>query len=109
MAPPAASRATQEAARGEADPRWRAGPVSFATGPDERWIRGGFVLLLALVAGWALIFLRGRPEPGRLARPRLVVAIVVDQLRADYLDRQAAGFLPPGTGGGDAGGFAYLR
>jgi predicted AlkP superfamily pyrophosphatase or phosphodiesterase len=37
------------------------------------------------------------------------VVIVVDQLRPDYLDRFVGLFLPPGQGGGDAGGFRYLR
>ncbi len=42
-------------------------------------------------------------------KPRLVVTIVVDQLRADYLDRFNSLFLPPGRGGRDAGGFRFLR
>lgn len=43
------------------------------------------------------------------AKPRLVVTIVVDQLRADYLDRFNELFLPPGRDGRDAGGFRFLR
>jgi predicted AlkP superfamily pyrophosphatase or phosphodiesterase len=72
-------------------------------------VRATFFLLLTLIAVWWVAALPGVLPPGRGARPRLVVVIVVDQLRADYLDRQAASFLPPGEIGGDAGGFAYLR
>lgn len=42
-----------------------------------------------------------------LARPRLVVLISIDQLRADYLTRFADLYLPAETRGG-AGGFRYL-
>lgn len=45
-----------------------------------------------------------QPQP----RPRLVVTIVVDQLRGDYLDRFSDLFLPPGNGK-TAGGFRFLR
>ncbi len=44
-----------------------------------------------------------------MEKPKLVVSIVVDQLRADYLDRYEDLFLVPGKDGRDAGGFRYLR
>lgn len=44
-----------------------------------------------------------------LSRPRLVVTIVVDQLRADYLDRFNDLFLPPGKSRRETGGYRYLR
>ena len=47
--------------------------------------------------------------PGAAARPRLVVTIVVDQLRSDFLDRFNDLFLPPGSSNAEAGGFRFLR
>ena len=41
-------------------------------------------------------------------RPRLIVLIAVDQLRADYLPRLREKFLPPYAGGGRVGGYRYL-
>lgn len=41
-------------------------------------------------------------------RPRLVVLVAVDQLRADYLPRLRDKFLPPYAGGGRVGGYRYL-
>ncbi len=46
---------------------------------------------------------------GSPSKPRLVVTIVVDQMRADYLDRFNDLFLPPGDSNGEAGGFRFLR
>ena len=61
----------------------------------------GAVLSLALISSNA----NAAPAP----KPRLAVVIVVDQLRADYLDRFNDLFLPPGKSGRDAGGFRFLR
>ncbi len=57
----------------------------------------------------ALTALANTAQAQTAKRPRLAVVIVVDQLRADYLDRFDDLFLPPGTSGRDAGGFRYLR
>jgi predicted AlkP superfamily pyrophosphatase or phosphodiesterase len=43
-----------------------------------------------------------------LKKPKLVVAIVIDQFRADYLTRFASRFLPAQQSGGAVGGFQYL-
>lgn len=48
------------------------------------------------------------PAPAAPKRPRLVVEIVVDQMRADYLGRFDDLFLPAGNGQ-NAGGFRWLR
>ena len=42
-----------------------------------------------------------------LAKPKLVVVVVIDQFRADYLTRFEKRFLPAGRGSG-VGGFRYL-
>lgn len=42
-------------------------------------------------------------------RPRLIVAIVMDQFRADYLTRFESRFLPARTQKGELGGFEYLK
>lgn len=41
-------------------------------------------------------------------RPRLVVAIVIDQFRSDYLTRFPSRFLPATKTGGEVGGFQFL-
>ena len=41
-------------------------------------------------------------------RPKLVVVIAVDQMRADYLTRFRSRFLEPELPGGKPGGFRYL-
>lgn len=41
-------------------------------------------------------------------RPKLVIMLVIDQFRADYLLRFENRFLPPKVKGGDVGGFGYL-
>ncbi len=40
--------------------------------------------------------------------PKLIVLIVVDQLRSDYLTKFSSRFLPPQTAGGEMGGFNFL-
>ena len=55
------------------------------------------VALLAAAAAWQSGRApRPRPRPAAGARPRLVVAIAVDQLRADYMDRFRPFFGPSG-------------
>ncbi len=41
-------------------------------------------------------------------KPKLVLVIVIDQFRADYLSRFSERFLPPFQKNGDVGGFRYL-
>lgn len=48
-----------------------------------------------------------KPASRQPARPKLVVVLVIDQLRPDYLTRFRALFLPPRTADGP-GGFNYL-
>lgn len=43
------------------------------------------------------------------ARPRLIVMVVIDQLRADYLTRFHARFMPPTQKSGAPGGFRWLQ
>src|SRR5262245_18788528 len=87
----------------------RAGRLfAFAMSGFEARVRIVFVGVLVLLAGVAVAVLAGSEATRSLPRPRLVVLLVVDQLRRDYLDRHADFFLPPGNQGGDAGGFAYL-
>ena len=50
-------------------------------------MRTAVALLVAAVAGTAATAAAQAPSPAAGARPRLVVAIAVDQLRADYMDR----------------------
>lgn len=65
------------------------------------------VLCAVLMAATGVpVVAHAAPSPAK--RPRLVVTIVVDQMRADYLDRFDDLFLPPGRGR-TAGGFRYLR
>ncbi len=47
-------------------------------------------------------------EASRRRRPRLVVVVVFDQLRADYMARFGERFLPPRGESGEPGGFRYL-
>ena len=64
-------------------------------------------LIIFAVAALSLLASATQAQPAK--RPRLAVVIVVDQLRADYLDRFGDLFLPPGKSGRDAGGFRFLR
>lgn len=48
------------------------------------------------------------PPTGIPARPKLVVALVIDQFRADYLLRFSDRFLPAKGKGDEVGGFRYL-
>jgi predicted AlkP superfamily pyrophosphatase or phosphodiesterase len=65
--------------------------------------RAALSLAVATISAAAL------PAQAQSPRPRLTVVIVVDQMRADYLDRFGSLFLPPGKSGRDAGGFRFLR
>src|SRR3954463_14273387 len=47
---------------------------------------------LALGPGLTLTFLAGSPARAAVDRPRLVVLLVVDQMRADYVDAFASGW-----------------
>jgi len=59
-------------------------------------------VLIFTVPGAAL---SATPTP----KPKLVVVLVIDQLRADYLTRFASRFLPAVSKGGKLGGFEYLK
>jgi hypothetical protein len=48
------------------------------------------------------------PASAAKARPRLLLVLVFDQMRADYLLRFESRFLPARTAGGGVGGFRYL-
>ncbi len=63
----------------------------------------------AILAGAVFSLLPAVAHAQAAKRPRLTVVIVVDQLRADYLDRFNDLFLPAGKSGRDAGGFRFLR
>ena len=63
----------------------------------------------AIIAGAVFSLFPVVAQAQAAKRPRLTVVIVVDQLRADYLDRFNDLFLPAGKSGRDAGGFRYLR
>ena len=62
-------------------------------GPKETYLRrlGSTLLLIALGLSTAIV--HARPQP---RRPKLVVVIVLDQFRADFLDRFAPYFGPDG-------------
>lgn len=60
--------------------------------------------LLAAVLALLLPLAASAQEP----RPKLVVVVVVDQLRADHLTRFAPWFLPARAADGKPGGFRYL-
>ena len=64
------------------------------------------VVLLLLLALPSL----ARIDAGRFLdqRPRLVLVVVIDQFRADYLTRHLARFLPARGKGGEPGGFRAL-
>ena len=67
-------------------------PASTSSSRDTRIAGGALRRLLALLLG---IGLAGLAQTVRAETPRLVVAIVVDQLRYDYLER-FSGLFPPG-------------
>src|SRR3954469_23177567 len=48
------------------------------------------------------------PAAAYKTRPKLVLAIVFDQFRADYLTRFRTRFLPAKKSNGEVGGFEYL-
>lgn len=67
------------------------------------------ILLLALALSGPLLGQVPRAGAAPLAkRPRLIVVLVIDQFRADYLTRFESRFLPPKGAGGSLGGFRYL-
>jgi predicted AlkP superfamily pyrophosphatase or phosphodiesterase len=49
-----------------------------------------------------------RAAPPIITRPKLVVLLVIDQFRADYLLRHESRFKPAQGPGGEVGGFEYL-
>jgi hypothetical protein len=72
-------------------------------------IRSRCARALALVL--SLSALLSPLQPARAAvvkRPKLVVLLVIDQFRADYLLRFESRFLPAKSPNGDVGGFSYL-
>src|SRR3954462_3790598 len=48
------------------------------------------------------------PQAQAIKRPKLVVLLVIDQFRADYLTRFESRFLAPTGKKGEVGGFRYL-
>jgi predicted AlkP superfamily pyrophosphatase or phosphodiesterase len=48
------------------------------------------------------------PTTALTPRPKLILVLVIDQFRADYLTRFESSFLPPSLGKGQIGGFRYL-
>lgn len=63
---------------------------------------------LLLILELLLLLLSPFTQAALVKRPKLVVAIVIDQFRADYLLRFESRFLPAKGKGGDVGGFGYL-
>ncbi len=69
---------------------------------------------IGLTLALCLLGCASAPSPARvefrpeMSQPRLVLTLVVDQLRADYLMRYRERFLPPVDSSGRPGGFAYL-
>lgn len=65
-------------------------------------------LLLVAIVFTSTVSALSRVSPDALRkRPKLVVVLVIDQFRADYLTRFEKRFLPA-TGKGEVGGFRYL-
>jgi predicted AlkP superfamily pyrophosphatase or phosphodiesterase len=62
----------------------------------------------ALVLGFTSAFSAPITEKSFGIRPKLVVVIAVDQMRADYLTRFRSRFLEPELAGGKPGGFRFL-
>ena len=56
------------------------------------------------------IFANAATPPAALSppRPKLILALVIDQFRGDYLARFESRFLPPQGKGGEVGGFRWL-
>jgi predicted AlkP superfamily pyrophosphatase or phosphodiesterase len=73
--------------------------------PRSFWLRLFALLTVAVLA----VLSATVSQAQAVTKPRLVVVLVVDQLRADYLDKYEDLFLPPGRSGRDAGGFRFLR
>ncbi|MGK5086290.1 alkaline phosphatase family protein [Bdellovibrionota bacterium FG-2] len=72
-----------------------------------------FRVLSGLAVGVSLLFVFGSLGSSSLGhaspkRPKLIVMLVVDQFRADYLQRFEKRFLPPLGKDGRFGGFRYL-
>ena len=74
----------------------------------EKRIAPVFVVLIALVFATTLFSCTKPAEKAFLPAPKLVVLLVVDQFRADYLLRYRERLLPAELSGGKPGGFRYL-
>lgn len=70
-----------------------------------RWLGSGALILAGAFPAGAAVTHAALPER---IRPRLVVVIAIDQLRADYLTRFADLFAPARSTPGRVGGFRYL-
>jgi len=70
-------------------------------------IRSLFGLLLLTPLSFSLA-VQATPLKFPVSKPKLVVVIVIDQFRSDYLNRFNDRFLPAAGKGGDVGGFRYL-
>ena len=65
---------------------------------------------------WLILFLGGSilavgeplPSDFHKTKPKLVLVLVIDQFRADYLERFRSRFLPAKSANGSLGGFQYL-
>ncbi len=66
------------------------------------------VLFIAAYFCVAILSCTSAKTPDYPPRPRLMVMIVLDQFRADYLTRYKDRFLPARASGGEVGGFRYL-
>ncbi len=75
-----------------------------------RFKEGQGIMKLSAYLGLGVCFLLGASLSGFASpkRPKLIVMIVIDQFRADYLLRFEKRFLPPVGKGGRLGGFRYL-
>jgi predicted AlkP superfamily pyrophosphatase or phosphodiesterase len=66
------------------------------------------VAAVALALGFASAFSAPITEKSFGIKPKLVVVIAIDQMRADYLTRFRSRFLDPELAGGKPGGFRFL-
>lgn len=70
------------------------------------WLRTAFAFLISVSTTT-----NAAPIPAAAwkEKPKLILVIVVDQFRSDYLSRFAGRFLPAAAKGGAVGGFEYLK
>lgn len=65
--------------------------------------------LVTLVLVWCALARLVAAQSADPPQPRLVVILVIDQFRADYLERFRPDFLPPRQSDGRPGGFLFLE